>query len=138
MTTRTETQPLSTATVRRSPIATLLWLDSATCAVNGIAYLAGATILDDLLGPSVLTLEILGVFLLVWAAGLAWIATRDPVPPGLVHEVVIGNALWVVGSVAVAFGLLSLTGIGLAWCLLQAVVVAGLAAAQYVVVRGGR
>lgn len=135
MTTRTETQPLSTATARRSPIANLLRLDSATCLLNGIAYLAGATILDDLLGPSVLTLEILGIFLLVWGGAAAWVAARDPVPRGLVMEIVIGNVLWVAASVAVAFGLLPLTGIGLAWCLLQAVVVAALAAAQYAVVR---
>ncbi|KQY62632.1 MULTISPECIES: hypothetical protein [unclassified Nocardioides] len=136
MTTRTETQPLSTSTARRSPIARLLLLDAGVSGLNAVAYLAGATLLDDVLGPSVPTLELLGAFLLVWAGALAWIATRDPVPAGLAREVVIGNLVWVAGSVAVAFGLLSLTGIGLAWCLMQAVVVAGFGAAQYVVLRG--
>lgn len=131
MTTRTETQSLSTTTARRPRISQLLLLDAGVSGLNGLAYLAGAALLDGLLGPSVLTLEILGVVLLVWAAALTWIGTRDPVPPGLVREVVIGNLVWVAGSIAVAFGLLSLTGVGLAWCLLQAVVVAGFAVSQH-------
>ncbi|WP_082748826.1 hypothetical protein [Nocardioides jensenii] len=138
MTTRIETQSLSTSTTGRPMIGKLLLLDAGVSGLNGIAYLAGATLLDGLLGPSVLTLEILGAFLLVWAGALAWIGTRDPVPPGLAREVMIGNLVWVAGSVAVAFGLLSLTGIGLIWCLAQALVVAGFAIEQYVVLRAHR
>lgn len=138
MNTRFETQPLSTATDGRSLIAKVWLLDAGVSGLNGVAYLAGATLLDGLLGPSVLTLRLLGVFLLAWAGVLAWIGTRDPVPTGLAREVVVGNLLWVGGSVAVAFGLLSLTGIGLVWCLLQAVVVAAFAVEQYVVLRGRR
>ncbi|QIX28300.1 hypothetical protein ncot_18170 [Nocardioides sp. JQ2195] len=138
MNTRIHTQSLSTTTAERSLISKLLLLDAGVSGLNGVAYLAGATLLDDLLGPSVLTLEILGAVLLVWAGALAWIGTRDPVPTGLAREVVVGNAAWVVGSVAVAFGLLSLTGIGLVWCLVQAVVVAAFAIEQYVVLRARR
>ncbi|KRF16497.1 hypothetical protein ASG90_09375 [Nocardioides sp. Soil797] len=138
MNTRIETQPLSTSTAGRSLISKVLLLDAGVSGLNGVAYLAGATVLDGILGPSTSTLELLGGFLLVWAGVLAWIGTRDPVPTGLVTDVVVANLLWVAASVAVAFGLLSLTGTGLVWCILQALVVAAFAAEQYVVLRSRR
>ncbi|MDT0200452.1 hypothetical protein [Nocardioides sp. AE5] len=107
----------------------VLLLDAGMCALSGIANLAGARLLDDLLGPSVLTLAVLGGVLLVWAVGLDWVAARRPIPTAWVREIALFNLLWVAGSVAAPF-LLDLTTIGMIWCVLQAVVVAGFAAVQ--------
>lgn len=107
-------------------------IDAGVSGLNGLAYLLAASYLSDLLGPTEILLQGLGVFLLLWAVALAAVATRDPMPRGIVREIGYANLLWVAGSVAVAAGLLTLTGIGLAWCLLQAATVTAFAGAQIV------
>lgn len=110
----------------------VLVLDAGVSGLNGVAYLAAASYLSDLLGPSTVLLQGLGLFLVVWAAGLAIVATRNPLPVGVVREIGYANLLWVAGSIVVAAGLVTLTGIGLAWCLLQTVSVTLFAGAQIV------
>lgn len=105
-------------------------VDATVSGVNGLAYLAASSYLADLLGPSATVLRWLGVVLVVWAVALAVVATRDPMPRGVVREIGYLNLVWVAGSVAVAAGLLSLTGVGLAWCLHQAAVVTAFAVVQ--------
>lgn len=126
MTTRIQNQSIATS---RMTLRTVLLLDAGVSGVNGLAYLAGAVVLDDLLGPSALTLAVLGGALIVWAVLLDWVATRRPIPPAYAREVAVANLLWVAGSLA-ALGLLDLTALGTVWCLLQAAVVAGFAAVQ--------
>lgn len=74
----------------------------------------------------------LGVFLLLWAGVLGVVATRTPLPVSVVRGIGYLNLTWVAGSVAAAVGLLTLTGIGVGWCLLQAAAVLGFAATQLV------
>lgn len=126
MTTRIQNQSLATT---RLTLRTVLLLDAGVSGVNGLAYLAGAVVLDDLLGPSALTLALLGGALVAWAVVLDWVATRRPVPTAYAREVALANLLWVGGSLA-ALALLDLTGVGIVWCLLQAAVVAAFAAVQ--------
>lgn len=134
MTTRIQNQSLATT---RLTLRTVLLLDAGVSGVNGLAYLAGAVVLDDLLGPSALTLAVLGGALIVWAVVLDWVATRRPVPPTYAREVALANLLWVAGSVA-ALALLDLTAVGIVWCVLQAAVVAGFAAVQLRLAGGSR
>ncbi|NYG59060.1 hypothetical protein BJ980_001983 [Nocardioides daedukensis] len=126
MTTRTQNPSLTTT---RLTLRTVLLLDAGISGLNGIAYLAGAAVLDDLLGPSATVLLVLGAFLLVWAGVLEWVATRKPIPTPLVREVAIANLVWVAASIAAIF-LLDLTTVGVVWCLMQAAVVSGFAVLQ--------
>lgn len=130
-TTQITSQPLS-ATAPATWLRPALVLDAGVSGLNGLAYLVASSYLSGLLGPSAALLQGLGLFLVVWSAALAFVATRDPLPTGIVREIGYANLVWVAGSIAVATGLVSLTGIGLAWCLLQAASVTLFAVAQIV------
>lgn len=124
--------PQVTATTGGSLLRSSLKLDSLVSAANGIAYIAGAALLDDLLGPTSGWLLAIGTFLIVYAAVVGFIGTRltiNRLHAGLVAE---GNLVWVATSfTAVAFGWLDLTTTGEIWSLMQAAVVAGFAALQF-------
>jgi hypothetical protein len=116
-----------------------LRLDAAVTGVNGLAYLALAGPIDDLLGLDAGPGRALGAFLLVYAAAV-W-AISMPARPHrhAVTAVVEANLLWTVLSVvAVAAGWFSLTTAGGVWAVLQAIVVAGFAALQYTAQRRAR
>lgn len=126
------TTPQVTATTGGSLLRTSLKLDSLVSGVNGFAYVAGAALLDDVLGSSSAWLLGIGAFMIVYAIEL-WIVGSRPVInrtfAGLVAE---GNIVWVLASVAVvAFGWLDLTTAGQVWAILQAAVVAGFAGLQF-------
>lgn len=125
-TTRFQDQSLPTT---RLTLRTVLLLDAGVSGANGLAYLAGAVVLDGLLGPSAPTLAVLGGFLVLWAVVLGRVAARRLIPPAWAREVAVGNLLWVAGSVVAVF-LLDLTPVGIVWCLLQAAVVAAFAVVQ--------
>jgi hypothetical protein len=44
-----------------------------------------------------------GLFLIVYAAVVGWLASRSSVPKALVILVVIGNAAWTIASIALLF-----------------------------------
>lgn len=116
-----------------------LRLDAAVTGVNGLAYLALAGPIDDLLGLDTGPGRVLGAFLLVYAAAV-W-AISMPARPRrhAVTAVVEANLLWTVLSVVtVAAGWFSLTTAGGVWAVLQAIVVAGFAALQYTAQRRAR
>lgn len=106
--------------------------DAALCAVNGLAYLAGAAVLDSVLGLPPTFLRWVGVFLVAYAAFVAVVATRATIPRLGVRAVVEGNAAWVVASLALAVSQWSSpTAAGTAWIVAQALVVAVVAVAQH-------
>jgi hypothetical protein len=108
-----------------------LGLDAVVTGTNGAAYLLGAALLDGPLGLTPGLLRGVGVFLLVYAAAVCFVATRRPIPGAAVEAVVAANLLWAAGSVVAAVvGIGSLTALGAGWLVLQAAVVAGFAAAQ--------
>ncbi len=57
----------------------VLKLDAAACGALGVASLAGAPVLDDLLGVPVVPLASVGVFLAAWAVVLWAISSRPRV-----------------------------------------------------------
>lgn len=74
-----------------------------------------------------------GLFLLAFAAALAWLGTRSAVPRWAVLGVVIGNALWAIDSVLLLLpGWIAPNWLGGGFILAQAVVVAALAELEYV------
>jgi hypothetical protein len=124
---------MTTTTTRRPAdlLRTALLLDAAVSGANGVAYLLAAPLLADLLGVPAGVLRGLGAFLLLFAAAVAAVAARRPVPGAAARAVVGANAAWAAGSVAVVLtGRFDLTAVGTAWVLLQAAVVAGFAALQ--------
>ncbi|GAA2459854.1 hypothetical protein GCM10010191_95250 [Actinomadura vinacea] len=109
-----------------------LRLDAVVTGVNGLAYLALAGPLEDLLGLGAGTGRALGAFLLAYAAAV-WAVSMPREPRRTAVSAVIEvNLLWTVLSVAaVVTGWLSLTTAGAAWAILQALVVLGFAALQF-------
>ena len=75
-----------------------------------------------------------GLALLPIAAFIAWVATRERVPAAGVWLVILGNAAWVLGSLAL-FLAVSPTALGYAFVIAQALVVVALAEMEYVGLR---
>jgi hypothetical protein len=108
-----------------------LKLDAAVTGANGFAYLALAGVLDGPLGMPAGFLRGVGAFLIVFAACVAFTATRRQINRQAVYAVIALNALWVIDSIAlVALGWYDPTTGGAIWTILQAGVVAGFAALQ--------
>ncbi len=110
----------------------VLWADAASCVGSGALQLAGGAALAQLLNLPLPLLTATGVFMLAYAAAVAWTATRDPLPRRLVGLFAVGNAGWALGCIALlAVGGLQPTAWGTAWVVAQAVVVAVLAELQW-------
>lgn len=112
-------------------LKTVLLLDAAVTGVNGIAYLALSSFINDKLGyPTMLQTEA-GIFLLAFALFVLFAATRKTISKGSVMFIVAVNVLWPIASiVALAAGWLEATTLGAVWAVLQAVVVAAFAGLQ--------
>lgn len=136
----TTTQHTSTSTTRAGitvPIAgTFLLADAAMTGANGLAYVLAGGWLADWFGAPETLVRSLGVFLLVVAAGVALLATRRPIPRRGVAALAALNIAWVLASLDYAL-LGGLTTIGVAWTVLQAVVVGVFAAGQVWLARRG-
>ena len=113
----------------RSLLRPALILDAAVTGVNGVAYLAAAGPLEDLLGLPAALLRGAGAVLLAFAVIVA-LASRSPAA-GTVRAIVAVNVVWAIGSVVLAIaGWGSPETVGTVWILLQALVVAGFAELQ--------
>lgn len=137
-TTSTSATPTtSTATGIHHPATRpFLLLDATVTAVNGLAYVAAAGLLADWFGAPVGLQRGLGAFLVLVGLSVTVLATRRPVPRRGVLALVVLNEAWVVASVAYAV-MGDLTGLGRAWIVLQALVVAAFAAGQLWLARRG-
>jgi hypothetical protein len=114
-----------------SPLRFALRVDAVVTGANGVAYLAAATVLDDVLGPTAGFLRAIGVFLIVFTAGVWAVSLPARPSPAAVDAVVLANVFWVGASVALVLTEWQhLTTVGVVWVLLQAVVVGAFAAAQ--------
>jgi hypothetical protein len=116
---------------QRPLLRTALTLDAGVTAANGLAYLALAGPLHDLLGLSETVLRGAGAFLLVYALAVGVLAARPAPAKAAVVAVIAGNAIWAIDSVVAALaGWGDPTTAGAVWMVLQAIVVAGFAALQ--------
>jgi len=118
--------------MKRNPrlpaLRTLLTLDAITCTVMGGLLLAVAGPLAGVTQIPAGFLSGAGLLLLPVAAFMVAVARLRPIPGWAAHMVVLGNALWVVASVALpASGVLEPNLPG--WiCLLSQAAVVGLLA----------
>jgi hypothetical protein len=123
-----------TAHIAPSPLLrAALAVDSLASGIMGLGLTFAAGPLSPLLGlPQPLLLGA-GLACVGWAAVTGWLARRPLLRRSAVWAVIAINAIWVVESLLVAFGgWVSLTGLGLAFVLLQALAVAAFAEAQLI------
>jgi hypothetical protein len=135
---QTSTQQTSTRAAGITvPVAgAFLLVDAAMTGANGLAYAVAGGWLADWFGAPEALVRSLGVLLLVVAAGVVLLATRRPIPRRGVAALATLNVLWVVASLDYAL-LGGLTTLGVAWTVLQAVVVGVFAAGQVWLARKG-
>jgi hypothetical protein len=118
---------MSSALTRLS-LNTLLVLDAATCALMGLALMAGASTVSALTDLPAPLLFWAGALLLPIAAFMAVASRGRPVAGWAAGVVIAGNVLWVAASLLLpASGLVSPNALGWAFLAGQAGVVAVLA-----------
>ena len=113
--------------------------DALASGAMGLLLVAAAAPLAGLLGLPESLLRMVGASLLPFAAIVAWIGTRAEPPRAAVWAVVAYNALWVVESFALLLvGWYAPSPIGIAFIVVQAVVVAAFAELQVFGLRTAR
>lgn len=114
----------------------VLFADAASCALTGAMQVLGTAPMAQLLHLPAALLTGTGGFLLAYAATVAFVATRDPVPRALVWLLVAGNFAWAIAcGTLLASGLVAPTDLGMAWVLAQAATVIVLAELQWLALR---
>ena len=134
---------MTTTTSTFSPLATtgaflrnVLLADAIVSGATGALMALAAGILEPVLQVPATLLRIAGLALLPYAAFVAMLARRDVLPRGAVWAVVACNALWAVDCVALLFtGWIDPSVLGVAFVVMQAVVVAAFAELQVVGLR---
>jgi hypothetical protein len=117
----------------------VLFIDAASCLATGALQLLFTAWLAELLNLPTALLVGTGWFLMAYAATVAFIATRDPLPRTLVWLFVAGNLGWAAGCAALlASGWIEPTALGKAWIVAQAATVTVLAELQWAGLRRTR
>ena len=125
--------------VRSTFLRTVIGLDAVACGLMGAAFAFGSGPLSGLLGLSPAFMQPVGLFLLVYAAGLVFLAGRRELPRGAVWALVAFNAAWAIESFAVmALGWVQPTTIGTGFIAAQAVAALVVGDLQYIVLRRAR
>jgi hypothetical protein len=116
-----------------------LLADAIASGAMGVLLAVAATPLGDWFGLPVALLREVGLVLIPYAALLAYLACRPATPRLPAQIIVAGNVLWVAGSLLLlASDLVSPTGLGIAFVIGQALIVAILAEAQFIGLRRQR
>lgn len=113
-----------------------LKLDAIPTALNGLAYIVLAGVLDSALGLPGAYLLAVGAAIFAYGCGIWFVATRPAVPRAGAWAAVELNAAFVLGSLAtLVFGVFDTTTAGTVWLLAQAALVADLALLQWYALR---
>jgi hypothetical protein len=103
----------------------VLLADAATCAASGIVMSLGAGVLGKLMQIPAGILLYAGLSLFPVAAFIALVATRGGIPVPAVWLVIVGNVLWVLGSLWLLLGgAIAPNALGTVYILAQAAAVA--------------
>jgi hypothetical protein len=117
----------------------VLWADAISCLVCGILQVALTGPLSSYFGLSENLLMGTGVFLLVYGAVVAFLATRKQVPGAIIGLLIVGNIAWGVLAVATLLGGdARITLLGKGYVTAQALTVLILAQLQYLLIRRAR
>ena len=113
-----------------------LLADSIFSGVAALDFSFGASAFATLFNLPEALLRETGLFLIVYAALVGWLASRASVAKALVLLVVVGNAAWTVGSIALLFsGAVSPNLAGELMVVAQAIATGVFAELQYVGLR---
>ncbi|MCX5403499.1 hypothetical protein OHA37_06340 [Streptomyces sp. NBC_00335] len=114
-----------------------LALDSVVTTGNGLAYVALSAPLGRLLGVGQGLLLGLGVFLVLYGAGVGLLASRRQPPVFPVRLVIEGNYAWAALSLVAVVVWFTPTTVGAVWIPAQALTVASFALLQQLALRAG-
>jgi len=110
--------------------------DAIFSGVSAVLLTLGAADLAALLNLPEALLRETGLFLVAYAALVAWLGTRATMPRALVIIVIAGNSAWTVASIALLFiDAVMPNLLGHAAIAMQAIVVGALAELQYIGLR---
>ncbi|MCX4782875.1 hypothetical protein [Streptomyces sp. NBC_01264] len=123
--------------VPQAALRRVLALDSVVSTGNGIAYVAFSAPLGRLLGLGQGLLLGLGVFMLLYGAGVGLLASRRRPPAFPVKLVIEGNYAWAGLSLVALVVWFTPTTAGAVWTIAQALVVASFAVLQQLALRAG-
>lgn len=110
----------------------VLRADALSCVACGVLQVVFTGQMAQLLGLPEALLAYTGEFLLVYAAVVAFVSTRDPLPRALVWVLVAGNLGWAIAcALLLVSGRLAPSMLGTAYVVAQALTVAVLAELQF-------
>ncbi|GAA3377695.1 hypothetical protein GCM10020367_54370 [Streptomyces sannanensis] len=112
-----------------------LALDAIVTGANGLVYLIDSKPVGNLLGIGSGVLFELGIVLMVYGAGVGYLATRKQPPALAVKAVIDINVLWAVLSIVAMVAWFSPTTAGAVWIPMQAMTVGGFAVLQFLSLR---
>jgi hypothetical protein len=122
--------------VRSTFLRTVIGLDAAACGLMGAGFAFDAGLLAGPLGLAPAFMQPVGLFLLVYAAGLVFLAIRPALPRGAVWALVAFNVAWAIESIAMmVLGWVQPTPLGVAFVAAQAAAALVVGDLQYIVLR---
>jgi hypothetical protein len=114
----------------------VLLLDAVATGATGILLLGGTGLLQSLLNRPASLMIYASMFCVAWAALVGFASARKQLTHNFVRAIVVGNALWVFGSLALLVsGYVAPTLLGYAFVIAQALVVGVFAELQYIGLR---
>jgi hypothetical protein len=129
---------MSSSSILSSPnfLRNVLRVDALSCFACGVLQVAFPAAMARLLNLPEGLLAYTGEFLLVYAAVVAFVSTRNSFPRGVIWALVAGNVSWALACVLLLVsGGVSPSMLGVAYVVMQALTVAVLAELQYFGVR---
>jgi hypothetical protein len=115
-----------------------LVLDAVASGATGLLMIAGAALVEGLLGLPAALLRGAGLVLVPYVAFVIYTGTRETIARPAVWAIIVANALWAAASAALLVsGWVAPTALGTAFVIVQAAVVALLGELQYVGLRRG-
>jgi hypothetical protein len=113
-----------------------LLADAVFSGVSAVGLTLGAGMLAPFLNLPETLLRETGLFLIAYAALVGWLGTRRSVLKALVLLVIVGNAAWTLGSIALLFsGAVNPNLLGLIVVVAQAIATGVFAELQYIGLR---
>ncbi|MBR1146804.1 MULTISPECIES: hypothetical protein [unclassified Bradyrhizobium] len=113
-----------------------LLADAVFSGVAAVALTLGAGVLAPFLNLPEALLRESGLFLIAYTALVGWLGTRQSVLKALVLLVIVGNAAWTLGSIALLFsGAVSPNLLGILFVVAQAIATGVFAELQYIGLR---
>lgn len=114
------------------PLRRVLAADALISGAMGLLMAGGAPLLGDAFELPAALVRYIGLILVPFAAGVWYLSRRRVVNASGVRAVIAANIAWVGASALVLLtGWIDPNGLGVAFVILQAVVVVGLAELQY-------